>query len=95
MTIEHDFYGPNYGYILELYDRFLANPASVDEATRNLFANWKPESPPEPEPAIPQGQSSNNLLVLGAAGLAQAIRSRGYLAAALDPLGTPRLAIHH
>ena len=90
MTIEHDFYGPNYGYILELYDRFLANPASVDEATRSLFANWKPESPPEPEPSIPHGQSSSNLLVvLGAAGLAQAIRSRGYLAAALDPLGTP------
>ena len=81
MTIEHDFHGPNYGYILELYDRFLANPASVDEATRSLFTNWKPESPPEPQTAIPQGQSSSNLLVvLGAAGLAQAWATAAYRA---------------
>ena len=75
MTIEHDFHGPNYGYILELYDRFLENPASVDEATRSLFADWKPDAPPEPDP-LPQQNHPNLLAVLGAAGLAQAIRSQ-------------------
>ena len=89
MTIERDFHGPNYGYILELYDRFRENPASVDEATRSLFADWKPDAPAEPEALLQQQSPSNLLAVLGAAGLAQAIRSRGYLAASLDPLGTP------
>src|SRR5579859_318620 len=37
------FYGPNAGYVLELYERYKQDPASVDEATRAIFASWPPE----------------------------------------------------
>ena len=38
------FYGPNAGYVLELYERYQADPASVDAATRVFF-----EQPPATE----------------------------------------------
>ena len=28
------FYGPNAGYVLELYEHYLQNPASIDAASR-------------------------------------------------------------
>jgi 2-oxoglutarate dehydrogenase E1 component len=84
MTFENDFYGPNLGYILELYDQFLDDPDSVDESVRRFFQHWKPTSPAEGSlhttPHLIQSSQ--------AVDLAQAIRSRGYLAATLDPLGT-------
>jgi 2-oxoglutarate dehydrogenase E1 component len=82
-AVDDDFQGPNYGYILELYDRYRADPASVDEATRNLFARWQPAAPVEP------GLAADVRTLIGTANLAQAIRSYGYLAADLDPLGEP------
>jgi len=36
------FHGPNAGYVLDLYDRYLANPESVDPETRAQFAKWQP-----------------------------------------------------
>ena len=85
MTSNRDFHGPNLGYILELYERFQDDPDSVDDLTRRLFQHWKP-TPPE---RAPQQTTPTNLLPLSkAADLAQAIRSRGYLAASLDPLGS-------
>ena len=84
MTANRDFHGPNLGYILELYDRFRDDPYSVDEATRRLFHRWTP-IPPERL----THQATPSLLPLSkAADLAQAIRSRGYLGASLDPLGS-------
>jgi len=87
MTIEKDFHGPNLGYILDLYEQFLDDPNSVDETTRRLFQHWKPDAPAEP--TLPTTPSLIRLSE--AANLAQAIRSRGYLAATLDPLGTAPL----
>src|SRR5512141_1301472 len=82
MDFEREFPGPNYGYVLELYERYRANPDSVDEATRSLFDQWKPT---EQESTIPAGADQSKLI--GVVNLAQAIRSYGYLAARLDPLG--------
>ena len=46
MTLD-EFSGINAGYVLELYERFRADPQSVDEKTRALFATWTPtELPP-------------------------------------------------
>lgn len=90
MTTERDFLGPNFAYILDLYDRYLEDPASVDESTRSLFQRWTPvASPASPTADTPPAGPSNFMAVSGAASLALAIRSRGYLAASLDPLGTP------
>ncbi len=85
MTSERNFPGPNLGYILELYDRFQDDPDSVDETTRRLFQRWEPTSPAGQLPI----QATPDLLPLSkAVDLAQAIRSRGYLGATLDPLGS-------
>jgi 2-oxoglutarate dehydrogenase E1 component len=83
MPFERDFHGPNLGYILELYDRFQDDPKSVDEFTRRYFQRWT-STPPEPVL-----QNTSGLLHSSrAADLAEAIRTRGYLAASLDPLGS-------
>ena len=41
-TQENQFYGPNLGYVLELYERYREDPASVDEQTREFFETWSP-----------------------------------------------------
>src|SRR5713101_5720043 len=38
------FYGPNAGYVLELYERYRKDPASVDAATRAIFDSWSPDN---------------------------------------------------
>ncbi|HEY7126988.1 MAG TPA: 2-oxoglutarate dehydrogenase E1 component [Ktedonobacterales bacterium] len=55
------FYGPNAGYVLELYERYQRDPASVDPATRAFFAQWSPNGATEqaiaaPSPAPAGGQ---------------------------------------
>lgn len=80
MSLEEEFHGPNLAYVLDLYDRYQHDSNSLDEATRKFFEGQKPAG---------EGLSSADLqAVIGAIHLAQAIRSRGYLAARLDPLGS-------
>ncbi len=82
MDPEREFAGPNYAYLLGLYERYQENPDSVDEATRRLFDQWKPAEP------VSVGRSGLGPKTLVAvANLAQALRSYGYMAANLDPLG--------
>jgi 2-oxoglutarate dehydrogenase E1 component len=82
MSLEKEFHGPNFGYILELYERYRDDPNTVDEATRKLFDGW---SPAGTEPAsLPTTRSL--LSLTRAANLAQSIRLYGYLSANLDPL---------
>ena len=83
MSYEHEFPGPNLGYVLELYERYRRDPDSVDEASRKLFDQWKPASR---EIGIAPSVDIHKLI--GVVNLAQAIRSHGYLAAQLDPLGS-------
>ena len=97
------FYGPNAGYVLELYDRYRQDPQSVDAATRAIFEEWSLDSLAKIAPAPPEavnGASNGTLLssssiqvakVVAASALAHAIRSRGHLGAHLDPLGTEPL----
>ncbi len=84
MSLEREFPGPNYGYVLELYDRYQKNPDAVDESTRRLFNQWKPTA--VQESVIESGIDLRKLI--GVVNLAQAIRSHGYLAARLDPLNS-------
>jgi ABC-2 type transport system ATP-binding protein len=39
---ETQFYGPNLGYVLELYERYREDPEAVDERTRRFFETWSP-----------------------------------------------------
>ena len=93
MTSPKQFYGPNIGYVLELYDRFLEAPDSVDAKTADFFRNWSPESALNggivATAALDGAPPVDMRKVVGAVELAQAIRQFGHLAAKLDPLGSP------
>ncbi len=80
------FHGPNAGYLMELYERYEADPNSVDEATRAFFAQYGP-------PGDGVAQSGEQLpldisRIVGAARLIRYIRELGHLAARIDPLGS-------
>ena len=91
------FYGPNAGYVLELYERYRQNPSSVDPETRAIFDTWTPETvsslslPVETTPAVAATSGAAPASVskiVAASTLAHDIRSRGHLGAHLDPLGS-------
>ena len=85
-SVWKDFQGVNQGYVLELYERFQRDPASVDAATRELFRTWTPPAVSGAE--APAAGASDSALVVGAFNYAQSIRRYGHLAAAIDPLGS-------
>ncbi len=102
MDAWNTFFGPNAGYAQELYERFLQDPSSVDEATRAFFES----APPPSAPALPdasatpasaplarhaaEGVTEREIRqIVGTARLARMIRQYGHLVARLDPLGTP------
>ena len=78
------FHGPNSGYILELYDRYVEDPSSVDPEARALFDSWKPDTE---DGAAVEARPQNMDKILGTANLAQAIRAFGHLDAKINPLG--------
>jgi 2-oxoglutarate dehydrogenase E1 component len=82
-----DFYGPNAGYVMALYERFRQAPQSFDEATQAAFERWRPS--PEAlysDDSPPTTAAAGH--IVGAVNLAWAIREYGHLAAQLDPLGS-------
>lgn len=84
-----EFLGPNAGYVIEQYERYLRDPESVPAVTRAWFSTWT--APPAgaieaPAPTLPAVTVDQ---IVGASNLARAIRAYGHLAAHLDPLGTP------
>ena len=93
MDLWREFHGPNAAYVLDLYDQYLRDPASVDEATRSYFKNWQPPaaatvSAPAAPPAV-RPASADLQKAAGAAMLAESIRRYGHFAAHLDPLDSP------
>jgi 2-oxoglutarate dehydrogenase E1 component len=85
-----DFQGVNAGYVAELYERFREHPESVDPATRELLARWVPTDTTGAAPGGGEsGASASMQAIVGAVGLAEAIRRYGHLAAQMDPLGDP------
>jgi 2-oxoglutarate dehydrogenase E1 component len=85
----HAFTGPNEAYVLELYERYQRDPASVDEGWRDFFSTFTP-SPAGERRARPRvaGPELDVAKVVGARELARSIRARGHTAARLDPLGS-------
>src|SRR4051812_41571975 len=79
------FSGINRGYVLELYERFRNDPASVDPATRAIFEQWTPPAEAAAPPLAADGLPLRT--AVNAVHLAQSIRRYGHLAAQLDPLG--------
>src|SRR5438093_6930616 len=86
MSAWEGFSGLNRGYVLELYERFRKDPASVDAATRAIFERWTP--PDRDDEVRPAEEGVSLHAAVGAVNLAQSIRRYGHLAARLDPLGS-------
>ncbi len=91
------FFGPNAGYVLELYDQYQADPQSVDESTRQFFESFTPTLPESTTsvttaapPAAPALTDDSVRKIAGAVNLAYGIREYGHLAVQLDPLGGTR-----
>ncbi len=84
-----EFYGPNAGYVLDLYDRYLRNPNDLDPETRAYFERHGPPREPEGAVAVQAPAEMDVLKVVGAARLARLTREYGHLAARVDPLGSP------
>lgn len=89
---EREFFGPNLGYVLELYESYREDPDSVDERAREFFENWRP-------PKVGSGTNGHVATggtaagvdvdkVVGAAKFVRSIRDFGHSAAQLDPLGS-------
>lgn len=84
-----EFSDLNLAYLAELYDRYLADPASVDPTTRTFFERWGP--PPTVTPTAAEGRAAavpaaDAERLCGTRALATAIRMYGHHAARLDPL---------
>ena len=95
---DRQFFGPNLGYVLELYESYQEDPESVDEQTREFFKTWSP--PPDGGSATNGHGSAGTFTgdavssagvdvdkVVGAAKFIRSIRDFGHAAAKLDPLG--------
>jgi 2-oxoglutarate dehydrogenase E1 component len=82
------FTGANAGYVYELYERYLQDPRSVDEATRAQFATWTPPTNiGAATSAGPGTQAADFSAALAVSKLTGALRRFGHLAARLDPIG--------
>lgn len=97
-TITDDLFGPNLGYLIDQYERYLRNSSEVEQELKELFEEMDEEEiahllaafPDEPKPQPGQNES-----MLGAAQLAENIRKYGHLAANIYPLGNIQLDISH
>jgi 2-oxoglutarate dehydrogenase E1 component len=99
MSTLQDFYGPNAGYVLELYERYQRDPQAVDAEARALFENGFTPVPPHAEGVTrssgtlaPAAQASSPAVdvnkAVAAARLARLVRELGHKSARLDPLGS-------
>lgn len=95
MNYLQTFYGPNAGYVFDLYERYRQDPQAVDPLTRAVFAQWSPEYE-QGASAIDGGRTAGPAeppvaQIVAAVALAHAMRERGHLGAHLDPLGSEPL----
>jgi 2-oxoglutarate dehydrogenase E1 component len=87
MTRWKDFQGVNFGFALELYERFLKDPDSVDAETRKFFEQFPPPDEISSRMATPSAAGIEK--IVGAVNLAESIRKFGHMDAQVDPLGSP------
>ncbi|MGO8670713.1 MAG: 2-oxoglutarate dehydrogenase E1 component [Capsulimonadaceae bacterium] len=87
MSELQQFHGPNAGYVLDLYDRYLADPASVDAETSAIFKRWQPEDVDGANtPSVSTGIDVDK--IVRASRVAEFVRALGHVTAHVDPLGS-------
>lgn len=77
------FYGPNLGYIVELYEQYVVDPESVDAETRQYFDE---HGAPETSAPVVPAASFDLEKVVAATRLVNDIRALGHKAADIYPL---------
>ncbi len=86
------FHGPNAGYVLDLYDRYLENADSVSADWRRYFQTYTPVPPSTNGVPVARSEPAAAAVdiekIVGATHLVTALREYGHLAAQLDPLGS-------
>lgn len=95
MTNLAEFFGPNAGYVLDLYSHYLTDPNSVDAETRAQFEQWTPaEVAALPQTSTARGGTAaaaptplDVAKIVGAARVTRLVRELGHLTAHIDPLG--------
>ncbi len=88
MNTLHFFHGPNSGYFLELYDKYLENPTSIDSHAKTLFDKWKSElASTRHKEASPQNMEK----IVATVNLTQTIRAFGHLGARINPLNSSQI----
>src|SRR5688500_12281109 len=88
------FYGPNAGYVLELYDRYTEDPSSVDADMQQIFASFDPSTL---DTAVTEARGTAAAWVadvdiqkiIGAVQLATGLREYGHRDVHRDPIGSP------
>lgn len=86
------FYGPNMGYVFDMYEKYKNDPSSVDPSVKALFEELGP--PPADEQAataelVSGGISPKTIKTVTSGGkLIKSIRAYGHLAADIYPLRT-------
>jgi 2-oxoglutarate dehydrogenase E1 component len=88
MSELRSFHGPNAGYVLELYERYLQDAGSVPDGWRAYF-DASPPTLDATSAAAPDGAASSVDVekLVAARELSRTIRVRGHTAARLNPLG--------
>ncbi len=105
MDLSQFFHGPNAGYLLELYEKYQADPTQFDSETQMAFQQLGPflleengsSNGGQPTAALAVSPDDARQValaginnVMGAVNYAQAIREYGHLAADINPLGFER-----
>lgn len=80
------FYGPNLGYIVELYEQYLVDPESVDEETRRYFDEHGAPEMTAPESQVTGASDVDLEKVVAATRLVNDIRAFSHKAADIYPL---------
>lgn len=88
------FHGPNLGYIVELYERYLEDPNSIDPEVKEYFDQGNIPTfelgTKTSENVIENLQESNTEKIIAAIRLADHIRGYGHLSANVFPLEKPK-----
>ncbi len=85
MTGWEEFQGINLGYVLELFERYQADPNSVDPSARALFERHGPPSSLTEQAPVSAERIAK---IVGTVNYAESIRKFGHLDAQIDPLGS-------
>ncbi|MFJ5715234.1 2-oxoglutarate dehydrogenase E1 component [Neobacillus sp. NPDC093127] len=93
-----DFFGPNLGYLIDQFERYKQDPASVEHDLGLFFEGMNEADFSTFVPKVPdslQSRPAQYEKIIAAAKLAENIRTYGHLAANIYPLGNHKPDISH